>query len=269
MNSRLRQLVPLLLIFFASTALAEHEGKVQILLLGDSTTIGSVCRRVEPKGPHLEDVVRELLAADKELPPTNVINQGRDGEFIDGLLRSGRYDKEIAPLPGIDYVIIRYGLNDLGRREDFATNFPSDVQSLVERLRKDFPKAEIVTSTIIPYMTTEKDQQILAAITKGAELAKTPVFDLYTPYAKQLEKGHNMLNYRRYGLDKIPAEQHARLKPWIVDNTIVCMDNRLDVHFDHLPGWYGDRHPNLAGYHVIGHATAGYLANRLKERAGK
>ena len=40
---------------------AEHDGKVQILLLGDSTTEGSVPRRHVPKGPHLEDVIRELL----------------------------------------------------------------------------------------------------------------------------------------------------------------------------------------------------------------
>ena len=49
-----------------NSAQAEHEGKVQVLLLGDSTTIGSVCRRSEPKGPHLEDVIRNLLAAESE-----------------------------------------------------------------------------------------------------------------------------------------------------------------------------------------------------------
>lgn len=260
-------LVIFLMLGASSVALAEHEGKTQILLLGDSTTIGSVCRRIEPDGPHLEGVIRELLALDQELPPTNVINQGRDGEFIHGLLTSGRYEKEIAPLPGIDLVVIRYGLNDLNRREKFDENFPTDIQTLVERLRKDFPAAEIVLSTTIPYMTAERDQQILKAILRGAELAKAPVFDLYTPYAKELEKGKDMLNYRRYGLDKIPVGQQAWLKPWIRDNTIVCMDNKLDVHFGHLPGWYGDRHPNLAGYHVIGKATADYLGPRLKERA--
>ena len=61
-------------LFVAPAAIqAEHDGKVQILLLGDSTTIGSVCRQTNPAGPHLEDVVRLLLATDKELPPTNVI----------------------------------------------------------------------------------------------------------------------------------------------------------------------------------------------------
>ena len=45
-------------------------GKLKILLLGDSTTIGSVCRQADPDGPHLEDVIRLLLAAEKDLPPS-------------------------------------------------------------------------------------------------------------------------------------------------------------------------------------------------------
>ena len=114
-------------------------GKVKILLLGDSTTIGSVCRQADPDGPHLEDVIRVLLAAEKDLPPAEVINQGRDGEFIRRLLSSGRYDKEIATLRGVDYVLIRYGLNDIARREEFEVNFPKDYTELIGRLRRDFP----------------------------------------------------------------------------------------------------------------------------------
>jgi len=72
---------------------------VRILLVGDSTVIGSICRRKAPKADHLEDVIRKLLAAEPDLPPTEVLNQGRDGEYIHGLL-SGRYDKDIAKLPG-------------------------------------------------------------------------------------------------------------------------------------------------------------------------
>ena len=86
------------LVSFNGGAFAEHEGKVQILLLGDSTTEGSVPRRHVPKGPHLEDVIRELLAAEKDLPPTNVINLGLSGEYIRRLLDSGRYEKEVSKL---------------------------------------------------------------------------------------------------------------------------------------------------------------------------
>lgn len=262
----IRLLVVGLLAWLPGRAEAEHEGKVQILLLGDSTTIGSVCRVTNPAGPHLEDVIRLLLATDKELPQTNVINQGRDGEFIHGLLTGGRYEKDIAKLPGIDYVFIRYGLNDRGKREDFANNFPKDMHDLIERLQKDFPQATVIPTTIIPYMTPEADAEINMLIRKGADECKLPVFDLYTRYQAELAHGQNMLNYRRYALDKIPESQREWVKPFVRGNSVVSMDNTLDAHFRDLPGWFGDRHPNLAGYHVIGDETARYLTKSIREK---
>src|SRR3954451_7683272 len=115
-------------------------GKLRILLLGDSTTIGSVCRQAEHDGTHLEDVIRLLLAAEADLPPVEVINQGRDGEYIRGLLSSGRYEKDVVPLGDVDYALIRYGLNDIAKREDFEVNFPRDFSELIDRLRRDFPR---------------------------------------------------------------------------------------------------------------------------------
>ena len=41
---------------------AEHDGKVQILILGDSTAEGSIPRKLAPEGPHLEDVIRQVYA---------------------------------------------------------------------------------------------------------------------------------------------------------------------------------------------------------------
>jgi len=247
-------------------ARAEYEGKLQILLLGDSTTIGSVCRLTDPQGPHLEDVIRSLLAAEKDLPPANVINQGRDGEFIRGLLAEGRYEREIAKLPGIDYVFIRYGLNDRGKREDFATNFPDDLAKLIGRLRKDFPKAAIIPTTIIPYMAPEVDAEINGLIRKVADEEKLPLFDVYTRYKAELAHGENMLNYRRYPLERIPEAQREWLKPFVRGDSVVVMDNRLDAHFRDLPDWFADRHPNLAGYHVIGDETAKFLVPRIRAR---
>ena len=91
---------------------AEHEGKVQILILGDSTAEGSVPRKLVKEGPHLEDVIRQLLAAEGDLPPCNVINVALSGEYIQRLVDSGRYDKVAAKLPGLDYIFIRYGLRN-------------------------------------------------------------------------------------------------------------------------------------------------------------
>jgi lysophospholipase L1-like esterase len=123
--------------------------KVRILLLGESPVIGSICRREAPKADHLEDVIRKLLAAEGDLPPAEVLNQGRDGEYVRGLL-TGRYDKDIAGLPRVDFVLVRNGLNDRVKREDFAANFPRDLRELVRRLRQDHPGCQVVLETVIP-----------------------------------------------------------------------------------------------------------------------
>src|SRR4051812_8812828 len=57
-------------------------GTHKTLPLGDNTPTGSVCRQADADGPHLEDVIRLLRATEKGLPPSEFINQGRDGESI-------------------------------------------------------------------------------------------------------------------------------------------------------------------------------------------
>jgi lysophospholipase L1-like esterase len=246
-------------------AQAEHDGKLQILLLGDSTTEGSVPRRHVPQGPHLEDVIRLLLAEESDLPPTNVINLGLSGEYIQRLLDSGRYDQEVPKLPGLDYILIRYGINDHNRRENFAENFPKDYQALLDRLQADHPRARVIIMTIIPYGNPEMEARVNRLNAQVAETAGLPLFDIHPRYAKELERGPHMLNYRRFPLDKIPENRRSFVAPFVVNgNSVEVMDNRLDAHFADLPGWFGDRHPNLAGYHVIGDETAKYLAPRIR-----
>lgn len=262
-------LLPTLFLFLEPAAVrAEHEGKLQILLLGDSTTEASVPKRHLPQGPHFEDVIRLLLAAEKDLPPANVINLGLSGEFIERLLSSGRYDRNVSKLPGIDYVFIRYGLNDKSKREDFATNFPKDFHELLARLRKDFPSAVLIPTTVIPYFVTGSREDINSLVRKVAEEENLPLFDLYPRYLAELEKGPNMLNYRRFPLDKIPEKHREWVKPFTFGNPpmVEVLDNRLDAHFGELPGWYGDRHPNSAGYHVIANETAKFLIKMIRER---
>lgn len=245
---------------------AEHEGKLQILLVGDSTTEGSVPRRLNPKGPHLEDVVRILLAAEKDLPPCNVINLGLSGEFIRRLIDSGRYDKDIAKKPGVDYIFLRYGINDLAKRENFDENFPKDYHELIAKLRADHPAARLIIMTVIPFSDEEKSSRINALNRKVAETEKLPLFDIYPRYAEEMKRGPNMLNYRRYPLDRIPAQYQELVKPLAYGNPpkVEIMDNQYDAHFANLPKWFDDRHPNLAGYHVIGDETAKYLVKMIR-----
>jgi hypothetical protein len=78
-----------------------------------------------------------------------------------------------------------------------------------------------------------------------------------------------MLNYRRYPLAKVPEQYHALVKPFVNGSSVEVMANELDPILGHLPGWYGDRHPNLAGYNVIADETAKYLAKLLREKKTK
>ncbi len=254
------------LILATPWARAEKDGKVQILLLGDSTTEGSVPRRLQPEGPHFEQVIRLLLQADPELPKCKVYNSGVSGEYIQRLLEGGRYDREVAGLEGLDYIFIRYGINDRAKRENFTENFPKDFHALLARLRKDHPDALLIPTTVIPFSNEEASREINDLVRQVAREEKLDVFDLYPRYAAELEKGPNMLNYRRFPLEKIPEAHRAWLEPRVNGGRVEVMDNELDGLFGHLPGWFGDRHPNLAGYNVIADETARYLTPLLRKR---
>ncbi len=263
---RLPLTVGLLLFSCLSPAHALHEGKRQILLVGDSTTEAKIPKMLRPQGPHFEDVIRILLAAEKDLEPVNVINLGLSGEYVQRLLDSGRYDKEIAKIPGADYIFIRYGINDQAKRQGFAENFAKDYHELILRLKRDHPEAVIIVMTVIPYGEEGRVAQINELNKKVSEAEGLPLFDIYPRYAEELKKGPNMLNYRRYPIEKVPEKFQELVKPFINGKSVVVMDNQLDAHLGDLPGWYGDRHPNQAGYQVIADETAKYLAKLMRER---
>jgi len=245
---------------------AEHNGKVQILLLGDSTTEGSIPRLMKPNGPHLEKVMEQLLKAESDLPPCQVINSSQSGEYIRRLLDGGRYAKNGKKLPGIDYIFIRYGINDRARVKDFKTSFPVHFHELIAQLHKDHPDAWIIPMTVIPFSNEAASKEINDLIRQVAKKEKLPVFDIYPAYAAELKQGHNMLNYRRYPVAKVPEKYRELVKPFIIRDRVCVMANELDAILGHLPGWYSDRHPNLAGYNVIARETVKYLTPLLQAR---
>ncbi len=257
----------LLLTLAPVTAKAEHNGKVQILLLGDSTTEGSIPRLMKPNGPHLEMILEQLLAAEDDLPPCHVVNSSLSGEYIRRLMDSGRYDRDSAKLPGIDYIFIRYGLNDRAKLQNFTSEFPMHFHELIDRLRNDHPEAQLVPMTVIPFANEEVSHEINGLVRQVAKKENLPVFDIYPRYAEELKKGHNMFNYRRYPLGQVPKKYHALVKPFVNGTSVLVMANELDPILGHLPRWYSDRHPNLSGYNVIADETAKYLSGLLREKA--
>jgi lysophospholipase L1-like esterase len=252
-----------------SSANAEHDGKLQILLLGDSTTEGSIPRLIKPNGPHLEKVLEQLLAAEGDLPPCHVINSSLSGEYIRRLIDGGRYDRDAAKLPGVDYIFIRYGLNDRARVENFTDEFPKHFHELIDRLRKDHPSALLIPMTVIPFSSEDASKEINDLVRQVARKEQLAIFDIYPRYVAELKKGHNMLNYRRYPLAKVPEKYRELVKPFVRGTSVVVMANELDPILGHLPSWYSDRHPNLAGYNVIADETAKYLTKLLREKKAK
>ena len=253
---------------FAFSDATAGKKRTQIILFGDSTTEASIPKKMAPDEPQLEDMLRMKLATEPDLPPCDVYNEGVSGEFIRRLLDT-RYDKAVKTKPQADYIFIRYGINDIAKREKFAENFPKDFHELVERLRMDHPKAMLIAMTVIPYSPMALHADINDAVKKVAADEKLTLFDIAPRYLEELKKAPDGLNYRRFPLAKIPENLRSLATPYIVpgkDPSVVVLDNRLDGIFGHLPGWAGDRHPSLAGYNVIADETANWLSGVMRKR---
>jgi lysophospholipase L1-like esterase/nicotinamidase-related amidase len=194
--------------------------RLRILLIGDSTTEASIPKRTVPDEPQFEDMLRIILAAEPDLPRTDVINLGLSGEYIRRLIDSGRYDKQVATQPDADYIFIRYGINDQAKREGFEANFANDYKELLNRLRKDHPAAMLVPMTIIPYGDEAKNAQVNAIIKQVTAGEKLTLFDIFPRYAEELKKGPNMLNYRRFPLSAVPTISNRSPSPSFIPRPI-------------------------------------------------
>ena len=257
---------------FAFSDATAGKKRVQIILLGDSTTEASIPKKFAPDEPQFEDTLRIKLATEADLPPCDVYNEGVSGEFLRRLLDT-RYDKAVKTKPQADYIFIRYGINDVAKREKFPENFPKDFHELLERLRKDHPKAMLIPMTVIPYTPESTHADINALVAKVAKDENLTLFDIAPRYLAELKKAPDSLNYRRYALDKVPEALRSLAMAYVdrsaKDPQIVVLDNRLDGVFGHLPGWASDRHPSLAGYNVIADETAKWLAPIIRKNAAK
>lgn len=220
---------------------------------------------MNPDGPHLETLIEQLLAFEGDLPSSEVINLGKGGETAKRLLESGRYDNEIKPIENVDYIFVRLGINDWFRCENLEKEFPVQLKAVFDRLKEDFPNAQIFPTTICRFGGHIKCVDINRIIHMTAVNEKLKLFDLYPAYNQfLLDNGENSLNVRNYELQKIPVKYHEWLKPYIYSSKrgdkVMVNDQSLDPLFGHLHGWYFDRHPNTAGYNLIAAETVKFLA---------
>lgn len=268
-----------LVIFACGTAQAKVDGRIQILLIGDSTTIGNQPRAAKPAGPNLEDIVKGLLAAETDLPPADVFNLGLGGDDIGELLTpDGRYDTTIATITNdVDYIFFRYGINDwfaLGGNsgtsdEDMQSEFAANNRALIARLQADHPNAVIIPMTIIAFLNAERSElmnEVTRDIAAEQGLDVLDLYPVYYAYEQSLPRG--ALDVRQGELSAIDEKYHTMLEPYSSGDGVNLSDNELDPLFGDSVGWFNN-HPNLAGYNLIGLETVKFLTPviRARERA--
>jgi lysophospholipase L1-like esterase len=265
---KLLKILSLTLLFLSSTSLMNHfktNEKVRILLIGDSTTIGG-------KGV-FETTIEAIINKNLETPSVEVVNSALGGETAFSVVESGRYDNDIKPLGKMEYIFVRYGINDSYKRKPVEENFPKDYKNLIAKLRSDFPSAKIILTTIIPFFKNEDDSIIINNMVKQlAEEEKLELFDVYPAYKKALETyGENSMNVRFYPLSDIPEDYKEVALPyssyveWKQTDMVRVLTTELDPIFGNLEGWYNDRHPNPMGYRLLALETVNYILPKLKK----
>lgn len=181
------------------------------------------------------------------------------------MVESGRYEEEIAPLKGreLDYIFVRYGINDWFKCKNLKKEFPKNLKSLLRRIEKDFAGARLIAMTIVPFMSFEECEVVNGLIAEVAKDMELPQFDIYTPYKEAVMKsGPDTYHVRRIDLEKVD-----RKKPFTYDYTqkgktrkvVMADDNILDPVLGRYKEWYYDHHPYLIGYHLIGFETVEFL----------
>lgn len=253
---------------------AQEKDTLTVLLIGDSTTKGETPRRVKPNGIHLEETIEQLSALEPSMPIVKAINSSHGGETALSVISSGRYDKEIAPLKSrkIDYIFVRYGINDWFKCKDLKKEFPEHLKSLLKRIETDFPNSRIIPMTIVKFMPFDECEQVNELIKSVAQEMNLTLFDIYTPYKNAvLKSGPDTYHVRRIDISKVDKKYHEWLKPFTYDykqkgktiKVVLADDNSLDPILGKYKAWYFDNHPNLAGYHLIGYETVEFLKKEI------
>jgi len=244
---------------------SNDENKVKILLIGDSTTEGGK--------PDFENSIQQLITEEGIVPTVEVINVGKGGETAYSLLNSGRYNNDIKGITDVDYIFVRYGINDYFKRQPFDENFPGDMKNVIAQLRNDFPSAQIILMTIIPFFSEEACIEVNTHITQIAKEENLELFDIYTPYLEKVnEFGRNALTVRFFPLSDIPENYKNIVAPftkyyaWKDADWVRVQTNEFDPIFGHLPDWYKDSHPNTTGYRLLADETAKYIIPILKKK---
>jgi len=249
----------------------------KILLIGDSTVITSYLSGVNTITYKL---LAKLQAAQPDVTWT-VANAGLDGESIGpgtskNLIEASgtsRYNSVVAAHPGMNMVLVRYGIND-GKYYSPA-NFIIKARNLISKLKTDYPGAKIIleTSMFVDFPNHAKPYygNYSAGFTQGQSR------NVYMkPYYDSLRTLAAAANYPLVDvcarLDSLTQKGDWDLR---IRGDAVTLDSSLDAQHiaDADKSWWDNIHPNPHGCDAIAQAESeiiltAYAASVVEKKEG-
>jgi acyl-CoA thioesterase-1 len=200
----------------------------------------------------LKNERRLAEALERRFPGEQLViaNEGLDGESASGFLR--RYERTMARYPEIDYLLVRYGVND--RRSDGVDGFRQSLCTLIDRLRTKYPHARLLLETGIyvdypahyAWDRNARIQPIYDVVRSlGADYG-LPIVDIYARMKAETEQGNWDLRVRGYG---------------VVDEHIPVLGPGQDHIHGHDVYWFTNIHPNPVGIEIIADEEARVIAH--------
>lgn len=219
---------------------------IQIVMLGDCTLATSYLP------PRLKNETRLAQALERRFPGAqlSITNEGLDGEAVSGFLR--RYNRTMTRYPHVDYLLIRYGVND--RRSVGIDGFRANLDTLIKRLCSDYPYARILLETgmFVDFPThyawdrNAVVQPIYDVIRTLGTTYNLPIVDIYERMQDETELGNWDLRVRGYG---------------VVDDHIPVLGSGQDHLHPQDVNWFTNIHPNPTGIEVIADEEANVMAH--------
>lgn len=152
--------------------------------IGDSFTATSYL----PFDDRIDRVLQGLIETKLKGRKIRNLNLGVDGEFLQDLVETGRYEKAIhQQFAHFDLLIIRYGAND--RRKYDTAEFTKRLGALCDTLEKDYPGVKIVIGAGL-YLKGADDINkkqygpYWQACREFAAARKYPLADVYAAFEK-------------------------------------------------------------------------------------
>jgi len=178
----------------AALALSVHAGEETVIVhLGDSITSTIYLEEHEK----IAAVLQKRLEKAYPGRAFRNVNLGLDGEWVEAFLKN-RYDRVLRKrVARADIFVIRYGTNDAQKGKN-PPAFTKDLETLVGRLKKDYPGCTIILGTgphiaRLPWCNKHQYGPNWQAIRDLGRKAALAVADVYKAFEAEHADGRTVL----------------------------------------------------------------------------